>query len=125
MRQVALAMQQPAWKNRFAVKSGAHLHSVPVEDIWYFFYEERIVWLRRGDGKKFAVDFSMEQLESLLDPARFFRLNRQVIVSFSAIKAVTAYSNSRLAVQLIGQEEPAIVSRERVPGFRAWLDGGA
>jgi DNA-binding LytR/AlgR family response regulator len=124
MRQVAQALQQPAWKNRFAVKSGAHLHSIPAEDIFVFFYAEKIVWLRRRDGKKFAVDYTLEQLETLLDPARFFRINRQFIVSFAAIKAVTAYSNSRLAVRLAGEEELAIVSRERVPGFRAWLDGG-
>lgn len=124
VRQVAQAIHQPAWKNRFAVKSGAHLHSVPVEDILSFLYEDKIVWLRRRDGKKFAVDYTLEQLETLLDPARFFRLNRQVVASFAAIKTVTAYANSRLAIQLAGQQEPIIVSRERVQDFKAWLDGG-
>jgi DNA-binding LytR/AlgR family response regulator len=121
MQEAIRALQKPAPKNRFVVKSGAQLLSIPAADILYFFHEDKIVWLRRNDRKKYAVDFTLDQLESLLDPARFFRLNRQMILSFPAIAEVVAHSNSRLKIKLTDNAEPAIVSRERVGAFRAWF----
>lgn len=121
MQQVIQSLHKPSYKNRFVVKSGAHLHSVPVEEILYFYHEDKIVWLKRNDYKKFAVDFTLEQLETILDPSLFFRLNRQIITSFHAIKEVTTYSNSRLKIKLLDSNKPAIVSRERVNDFKNWL----
>ncbi|MDX1940668.1 MAG: LytTR family DNA-binding domain-containing protein [Saprospiraceae bacterium] len=121
MQKVVQSLQKPNYKTRFVVKSGAQIHSVQVEDILYFFHEDKIVWLKRNDLKKFAVDFTLEQLETILDPARFFRLNRQFIVAFDAIKEITTYSNSRLKIKLLDNNEPVIVSRERVGDFKTWL----
>lgn len=121
MQQVMQSLQKPTYKNRFIIKSGTQLHSVSVEDILYFYHEEKIVWLKRKDAKKFAIDFTLEQLETMLEPAHFFRLNRQFIVAFPAIQEVTTYSNSRLKIKLLYNDEPAIVSRERVSDFKIWL----
>lgn len=121
MQQVIQSLQKSSYKNRFVVKSGAHLHSVSVENILYFYHEDKIVWLKRNDYKKFAVDFTLEQLETMLDPTLFFRLNRQIITSFNAIKEVTTYSNSRLKIKLLDNDSLAIVSRERVSDFKVWL----
>lgn len=123
IQQVMQALQAPQYKSRFVVKSGAQLHSVPTEDILYFFHEDKIVWLKRKDGKRFAVDFTLDQLESLLDPMSFFRLNRQFIATFPAIQSVTAYTNSRLKIKLIDipDQEKILISRERVKDFRTWL----
>lgn len=123
MQEAIRALQKQPAKNRFVVKSGAQLISVPAEDILYFFHEDKIVWLRRNDRKKYAVDFTLDQLESALDPALFFRLNRQMIISFPAITAVVAHANSRLKIKLADHTEPAIVSRERVGAFRVWFGG--
>lgn len=123
MQEAIRALQKQPVKERFVVKSSAQLISVPAEDILYFFHEDKIVWLRRNDRKKFAVDYTLDQLESLLDPARFFRLNRQMIISFPAIAAVVAHSNSRLKIKLTDHSEPVIVSRERVGAFRVWFGG--
>lgn len=121
MQKVIQSLHKPNYKTRFVVKSGTQLHSVPVEEILYFYHEDKIVWLKRKDYKKFAVDFTLEQLDTMLDPTHFFRLNRQIITSFPAIKEVTTYSNSRLKIKLLDNNEPAIVSRERVNDFKFWL----
>lgn len=123
MQQVMQSLQKPPYKSRFVVKSGAQLHAVQTEDIWYFYHEDKIVWLKRRDGKRFAVDFTLEQLEDLLDPEHFFRLNRRFIASFQAIQSVTTYSNSRLKINLpdLPSGEQVIVSRERVKDFKNWL----
>ena len=66
----------------------------------------------------------MDQLESLLDPRRFFRLNRAYLAQQTAIQDIIHYTNSRLKTTLkpASPEGDVLVSRERVPAFRAWLE---
>ncbi|MFK7948952.1 MAG: LytR/AlgR family response regulator transcription factor [Saprospiraceae bacterium] len=113
------------YKTRFAVKKGHHLASIPVANIAYFYSEHRISWLKTKDGKKYAVDYTLDQLSELLKPNDFFRLNRKYITSIEAIKDVVTYSNSRLKVQLsdTSKDDLILVSRDRVSDFKDWLDG--
>jgi two-component system response regulator LytT len=62
-------------------------------------------------------------LEDLLDPVRFFRINRKFIVSSLAIKDIMSFSNSRLKVKLNSNEsDDLVVSREKVQDFKKWLE---
>ncbi len=124
IRQV-MQMMEKSYKSRFMVKSGVHLASIPVEEVACFFSEQKIGWLKTLSNKKYAIDYTLEQLEKLLDPQLFFRLNRKFIVSIHAIGKVVAYSNSRLKIEFTAgpENEPVIVSRERVGAFKKWLDG--
>ncbi len=126
VRQALAEMQQrPNYKTRFIVKAGEHLATVPVADVSFFYSEHKTVWLRRrSNGNKHAIDYTLEQLESLLDPAHFFRLNRKYYTGIDAIDEVVTFSNSRLRVYLKGveREERILVSREKVAAFKAWLD---
>lgn len=60
----------------------------------------------------------------MIDPTRFFRANRNFIVNFFSITEITAYSSSRLKINLKGcnDEFSILVSRERVNGFKKWMD---
>jgi DNA-binding LytR/AlgR family response regulator len=113
------------YKTRFAVKQGHHLNSIPVAEIAYFFSEHKISWLKTKNGKKYAVDYTLDQLSELLNPKDFFRLNRKYITEINAIQDVITYSNSRLKVHLPGlpKEELILISREKVSDFKDWLDG--
>jgi DNA-binding LytR/AlgR family response regulator len=110
-------------KNRFMVKIGDHVSSVDIQDIDFFFGENKIVWLRHQNGRKYIVDYTLEQLDELLDPQLFFRLNRQYITSLRAIKDAVAYSNSRLKVTLKDplSDDDILISREKVEAFKGWL----
>jgi two-component system LytT family response regulator len=112
------------YKTRFAVKKGVHLASIPIAAIAYFFSEHKISWLKTNDGKKYAVDYTLDQLAEILNPKNFFKLNRKYITSIEAIKDVVVYSNSRLKVQLIdtSKDELILISREKVSDFKQWLD---
>ncbi len=69
------------------------------------------------------MDHSLEQVEALVDPERYFRVNRKFIIALDAIADIISYSNSRLKVTLkLPTEEDIIVSREKVKEFRKWLD---
>lgn len=117
------SLQKSPYKKRFIVKSGAHFYSIRVGDIQCFFSEHKMVWLQQFNGKKYVLDQTLEELEQQLDPALFFRINRKFIVNLEAVQVVTAYSGSRLKVELkYHEEEKVIVSRERVGAFKEWLD---
>ena len=88
--------QQMSYKERFTVKVGQHLRTVSTNDIECFYSEEKASYLAAADGKNANLDYSLEQLEELLDPKIFYRVNRKFIVNISAIEDMLAYSNSRL-----------------------------
>lgn len=127
MRQMMLMMTQriapPPYKTRFMVKIGDHLQTIPVEDIDFFMGENKIVWLYHKNGRKYIIDYNLEQLEELLEPDRFFRLNRQFITAIQCIKDVISYSNSRLKIvfQNPPNKEDVIMSREKVEAFKRWM----
>ena len=112
-----------SYKNRFVVKVGMHIRSIPAEDIEYFYTCEKSTFLCTTEGKNYALDYSLEQLEKLINPELFFRISRKFIINLNAVKDIIAYSNSRLKVLLNRQpDEDAIVSREKVRDFKRWLD---
>lgn len=122
--QQAMQMLTKQYKTRFIVKAGNHLNAVPVENISYFFSEHKATWLQTAT-KKYLIDYTLEQIEGMLDPTQFFRLNRKYLVIFSAIRDVISYSNSRLKVTLVDAkkaDEQILISREKVSAFKAWLD---
>ena len=122
--QQTLKHLQQNYKERFLVKSGSQLIAIPSSNISYFFHESKIVWLKTLDHKKYAVDYTLDQLESILNPKQFFRINRKYILAFSGIQKVQAYSSNRLKIETShATGEDIVVSRDRVGNFKAWLDG--
>jgi DNA-binding LytR/AlgR family response regulator len=121
--EAVMQMMTRRYKERFVIKVGEHLRSIEVTDVLYFYSHEKTTFARTGDGRSLILDFTVEQLEGMLDPDRFFRVNRQYLVSIQAIQDIVHYTNSRLRLILKGSvEEDVIVSRERVQDFRLWLD---
>ncbi|AMM51123.1 hypothetical protein TH61_07920 [Rufibacter sp. DG15C] len=113
----------PVYKNRFVLKVGEHLRAIPVEEIDFFYSFEKATFLQTTDNRRFALDYTMDQLEQLVNPQQFFRVNRGYLVQLPAIKDIIHYTNSRLKLVLRQHtQEEVLVSRERVSTFRAWLD---
>ncbi len=117
----------PAKKERFLVKVGEHYRSVPLPDIKCFYIEERCTFILDNDGRRYPVDYSLDRIEQLADAKSFFRVNRNFIVNYYSIRDVCIYSSNRLKIVL---HAPAgntcmvdiLVSRERVAGFKEWMD---
>lgn len=124
VKKAAIDAETRKYKARFMVKLGEHIHSIQTEDASLFFAEGRTAYLVTNAGKKFIVDFKLEDLESLLNPETFFRVNRSFILNIHAIKDVLVYSNSRLKITpKIEFDQEIIVSRERVGAFKDWFGG--
>ncbi len=119
----ALESKKPSYKSRFLVKSGSRLFSVPIEAIAYFFSKDRITFICTQKDKKYSVNHSLDEIEELLDPSLFFRINRQMILHINSVQMVHKYFKGRLKVDLIPpSEEDAFVSSRRVGDFQDWLD---
>jgi len=102
---------------------GEHLKSVETDDILFFFSLEKATFVQTKDGKKNILDFTMDQLEELLDPTKFFRINRKYIVQVKSIQDMISYTNARLKLILkTSDDSEVIVARERVQQFKDWLD---
>lgn len=112
------------YKSRIGVKIGDRYNYVEIGHAAYFYVEERVTFLMTVEGKRYIVDYSIEALESLLDPKQFFRISRGCIASISSIKEVTKHFNSRLKVTLMPAfDGDMLISRVRVSEFLHWLDG--
>lgn len=110
------------YKNRFTVKVGTHIHSISTEDIECFYSENKATYLYTISGQNYLIDYSLEQLEDLLNTTEFHRINRKYIITIKSIKDIIVYSNSRLKIMLKHyKEDDIIVSRERVKIFKDWL----
>lgn len=117
------SLRQPAYRERFMVASGGQIRSVAVEQVAYFQSEGRYVKLVTTDNHRYIVDGTMDRIHVELDPRRFFRINRQFIVSFQAIRSMVPYSKSRVKVVLHpNTDDDTIVSVERSAEFKSWLD---
>ena len=113
-----------SYKDRFLVRMGNHIHSIPSNSISYFNAEGRDVFLRQANGKKYLIEYTLESLEELLDPKHFLRTNRSFIVHINAIKDVIVYTNRRLKLILDPKtENELVVSREKVARFKQWFEG--
>ncbi len=111
------------YKQRFVIKVGEHIRSVPVENILYFYSMEKATFLNTMDDHNYVIDFSLEQVENMVDPEIFFRINRKYIITMNSILDIITYSNSRLKIELKhSDDQDVIVAREKVKQFKKWLD---
>lgn len=119
----AMQMMTKKFKERFVVKIGEHIHTIATSETAYFFSQEKATYLQTIEKNRFIIDYTLEQVEQLINPEQFFRINRKYLVSLEAVKDIVTYSNSRLRLILHHSDEmDAIVSRDKVQEFKKWLD---
>jgi len=110
------------YKERFLVTAGSRIFTFKTSEIAYFMIEERATFLRLFDGRHFAVEYSLEKLSQMLDPAEFFRINRNMLLSLHAIREMHAMSAGKLKIDLNPAAAQEIyVSSERMTEFKNWL----
>jgi DNA-binding LytR/AlgR family response regulator len=111
-------------KKRFLVQKGEQLLPINDDEIAYFNTENELVFLHTHEGKKYVVDYTLEQLEQMLDPAHFFRINRQFILQMKAIEQIHAYFSNRYKLMVRPQsQQEVVVSKGKAKAFRLWLEG--
>ena len=115
-------MNTKTYRRRFLVKNGNKFISVDANDIAGFYIDGRLVFFKTFNQKKFIVDYTMEELENLLDPSIFFRINRSCFIAQKSISHIEEHLGSRLFLHVQPQiDKETIVSREKVAAFKEWM----
>ena len=97
---------------------------IPVrsEEVAFFYTSEDRVTLTTLDDRRYPVDKTLEMLSQQLPSDKFYRANRQFIVSREAVKDIVVWFGSRLALNLVVETpERIIISKARVADFKQWL----
>ena len=112
------------FQKRILIKYGQHLKAIEISESAYFYVESRITFMKTHQGKNYPVDYNLDQLEEILNPNQFFRINRKFIINIDAIGQMYTYSKSRVKIELIPPtDSETIVSSERSSRFKKWLMG--
>lgn len=110
------------YKRRFLVKNSTKLESINIEDIGYFYSHDGVSFLRTFSGKRHVLDYTMDELEGILDPDEFFRINRAFFITLASVTSIEEYFGSRLILRLKPLiDKEVLVSREKVNDFKKWL----
>ncbi len=117
--------EKKQFKSRFLVKQRDRLLSIKTKDIAYLLSENGIVYLHTLEGKKYAFDKPLDQLEEQLDPSLFYRVHRQCLAHLEAVTSAIAYDKGKVMVELHPKTiTPVLVSREKAADFKRWMDLG-
>jgi DNA-binding LytR/AlgR family response regulator len=116
-------MISKSYKSRFMVKVGERVKSLETKDILYFYSLDKGCYLHSRDNRNYVIDFTLDALVDLLDPERYYRINRRYIIAYESIRDMVSLSGSKLKILLLNSEDDSIyVSRDRMAGFKAWID---
>jgi len=117
-----LSEKDTARKSRIVVKKGIEFQSILLEEVAYFYTEQKITFLITKEGKKYLVDKNLKELEEELDPKKFYRANRKFIINIDYIRSYRSYDKIKILVELtIPITEEIIVSQESAIDFRKWI----
>jgi len=121
----AILQEESKYERRYLIRYGEQIRSVDSDEIAYIYTIQKAIFLVMFNGKEYPLDKTMDVLESELDPKKFFRINRQFIVSIKSIGHMHTVSKSRVQLDLIPpfKGDDVIVSTEKSPIFKEWLGG--
>ncbi|AIL46110.1 LytTR family DNA-binding domain-containing protein [Elizabethkingia anophelis] len=110
------------YRTRFLLSYRDGFKTVMVNDVLYFYSEQKITKARLTDGTDEIIPHTMDELEQQLDPKLFFRANRQFIICINAVEHVYNYFNNKLKVTMRKNTDvEIIVSRDKAPLLKNWM----
>ncbi|MEG1498428.1 MAG: LytTR family DNA-binding domain-containing protein [Bacteroidales bacterium] len=118
-----LGSSEKKYRTRFLISRGNQLETLHVENVAYFFSENKICYAQTFSEGSFILDFSLERLGEELDPDIFFRTTRQTLVCTRAITKIENYFQGKVSVFVTPAfKEQILVSKEKAESFKRWLN---
>lgn len=117
--------REPEYKKRFMIQIGEKIRKIEVAEVAYFYVLEKGIYLKTFQGNSYPVEFTLDRLEAMLNPEKFFRINRKYMVNMDSIANMVAYSRGRIKLELkpkADDEFDTIVSVDRSADFKKWLN---
>lgn len=113
---------KPVHRTSFLVSHRDKLLPIAVTDIAYFYIEHEVTFLNTFDGKRYVVNHTMEELEKSLDPATFYRANRQFLMNYANISEVEHFFARKLLIKTkVPTKEQVVVSKAKSTDFLNWM----
>ena len=112
----------PQYRERFLVKQGQKMLSVSIEEVGFFSAKNTLNFIHTKSKQKFIVDYTLDEIEDMVQPNIFFRANRQYILSHEIIKEINPWFNGKLKIEIsLPIEEEIVISREKASSFKEWM----
>lgn len=121
-REIKASFMEPKYKERFVVKVKGGIKLLETSQIAFIQMKNEIPFAFDSAGNKFPLNESLSQLEKLLDPGKFFRLNHSEIVNLEFIERLEPDFHDRLSVKLRNSNVRLVSSTNRTPNLRKWLE---
>lgn len=118
-------INQPAstGKSNFLVFKNQKYTTIPTEDIAYFYIHNEITHLVTFGKEQFSLSQPLGQVAEQVSDKQFFRVNRQYLVNFKAIKEMEHYFQRKILVKLtIETPEKLLINKEKTHSFFTWLE---
>lgn len=116
------ARDSETYRKRFLVKKGQQMISVDTSEIAFFTAKNTLNYITTKSKQRFLLDYTLDDVEQLVEPSHFFRANRQFILAHDVIRAFHPWFNGKLKVETrLPVEDEIIISREKAPQFREWM----
>ncbi len=122
VKELKHAFGQKEYRKRFLVKHNQKLVSVELKDIAYFFSDDKLNFFKTYDDKKYIIDYTLDELEEMVSPSDYFRINRGFLIAPKSIDQIHDYFGNRLKLLLKPTiDKESLVSREKVSTFKQWM----
>lgn len=122
--QLAQEVISKVQQKRIVVRYGHTIKAIEIADAAYFYTRQKVTFMTLKNGEVLPIDENLDELEKILEPKDFYRINRQCILCFDSIENMYTYTKSRVKIVLKPAiEEEIIVSTERSSDFKVWLLG--
>jgi DNA-binding LytR/AlgR family response regulator len=115
-------MNAANYKERLLIKRGQQLSYLKTNATAYCFADGKLCFAVDFNNNKYLLENNLTQLEEQLQPKKFYRINRQLMVNIDAITKVHTWLGGRLKLEISPSTNlDTMVSRDRVNGFKDWL----
>ncbi len=124
LMQILQDFTKPKYRQRLLVKRGTQFINIKTDTLAYLFADGKLCYAVDFNNTKHLIEFTISQLEEMLEPTSFFRTNRHLLVNIEGIKKVHTWLGGRLKLDIVPETKvDTIVSRERVNEFKEWFGG--
>jgi DNA-binding LytR/AlgR family response regulator len=113
------------FKKRFLIQIGEKIKKIEASEIAYFYVLDKGVYMRTFQGNSYSIEYTLDKMESIINPSAFFRINRKYFVNMDSISNMVAYSRGRIKLDLkpkADDELDTVVSIDRSGEFKKWLN---
>ncbi|HEV7622205.1 MAG TPA: LytTR family DNA-binding domain-containing protein [Flavisolibacter sp.] len=110
-------------KKKLILRIGTSHMAVNFCDIVAFYFESKIVFAIINDGCKYIAEQNLLQLQEILNPNVFFRVNRKCIINGNYIKSFKTVNKVRLMIEMnnLSKDYSVLVSQKRASSFKQWV----